>query len=88
MGKVDIMLLALRAPATTLMGFLAVATLTGKFIEVNASARDTVLSIKKRLEDLEGWPIADQSLRTVTNQVLDDTDRLETVGITPEAKNR
>jgi predicted component of type VI protein secretion system len=67
---------------------LTVATLTGKTVEISIPPCGTCLDIKRQLEDLEGWRIEDQSLRTVKNQVLEDSDKLESVGITPEAKSR
>ena len=68
--------------------FETVATLTGKTLEVNVPVHSTALCVKKQLEDLEGWRIEDQSLRTTKNQILNDTDKLEAFGITPEAKSR
>jgi hypothetical protein len=66
----------------------AVATLTGRIIELNVPTQGTVLCIKKQLEDLEGWRIEDQSLRTPQNQPLNDSDKLASVGIAPESKSR
>ena len=65
-----------------------VSTLTARTLEVECPADGTARSVKKALEDAEGWRIEDQILKTVYDQVMNDTDKLSDHGVTPTSSSR
>ena len=59
-------ILSLLGQGWTYREILRVNTLSSRRVHVeNLSPRDTVLTLKQRLEDIEGVPVSDQELRRV-----------------------
>ena len=77
--------LSLLGAGWTYREILRVNTLSSRRVKLSVSPQDTVLAIKRRLEDQEGVPVEDQELRRVnadgvTETVMRDEQTLRSTG--------